>query len=65
MITRPGRGAGGPGRGWAGPGRGWAGPGCGWAGPGRTVRVTKRARRTRNSVPAVAIAGYTNAGKSS
>ncbi|MEU8183036.1 GTPase HflX [Micromonospora sp. NPDC049044] len=31
----------------------------------RTVRVTKRARRSRNSVPAVAIAGYTNAGKSS
>ncbi|MEU8333744.1 GTPase HflX [Micromonospora sp. NPDC048839] len=31
----------------------------------RTVRVTKRARRNRNSVPAVAIAGYTNAGKSS
>nr|WP_231605238.1 GTPase HflX [Micromonospora sp. HK10] len=30
-----------------------------------TVRQTKRARRTRNSVPAVAIAGYTNAGKSS
>ncbi|MDG4829746.1 GTPase HflX [Solwaraspora sp. WMMD1047] len=31
----------------------------------RTVRQTKRARRTRNGVPAVAIAGYTNAGKSS
>ena len=31
----------------------------------RTVRETKRARRRRNSVPAVAIAGYTNAGKSS
>ncbi len=31
----------------------------------RTVRATKRARRNRNSVPAVAIAGYTNAGKSS
>ncbi|MFG2102317.1 GTPase HflX [Micromonospora echinaurantiaca] len=31
----------------------------------RTVRQTKRARRARNSVPAVAIAGYTNAGKSS
>ncbi|MCX4473762.1 GTPase HflX [Micromonospora sp. NBC_01655] len=31
----------------------------------RTVRQTKRARRSRNSVPAVAIAGYTNAGKSS
>ncbi|SBT53521.1 GTPase HflX [Micromonospora auratinigra] len=30
-----------------------------------TVRQTKRARRTRNAVPAVAIAGYTNAGKSS
>ena len=31
----------------------------------RTVRQTKRSRRTRNGVPAVAIAGYTNAGKSS
>ncbi|WP_326555720.1 GTPase HflX [Micromonospora sp. NBC_01813] len=31
----------------------------------RTVRETKRARRTRNAVPGVAIAGYTNAGKSS
>jgi GTP-binding protein HflX len=31
----------------------------------RTVRQTKRARRTRNDIPAVAIAGYTNAGKSS
>jgi GTP-binding protein HflX len=31
----------------------------------RTVRHTKRARRARNAVPAVAIAGYTNAGKSS
>ncbi|HEX6967487.1 MAG TPA: GTPase HflX [Micromonosporaceae bacterium] len=31
----------------------------------RTVRETKRARRMRHGVPAVAIAGYTNAGKSS
>ncbi|SDY49895.1 GTP-binding protein HflX [Micromonospora pattaloongensis] len=31
----------------------------------RTVRQTKRSRRARNAVPAVAIAGYTNAGKSS
>ncbi|MGH4020315.1 MAG: GTPase HflX [Pseudonocardiaceae bacterium] len=31
----------------------------------RTVRDTKRGRRRRNAVPAVAIAGYTNAGKSS
>ncbi|GIF52874.1 GTP-binding protein HflX [Asanoa ferruginea] len=31
----------------------------------RVVRATKRARRNRNGVPAVAIAGYTNAGKSS
>lgn len=31
----------------------------------RTVRQTKRAQRSRNAVPAVAIAGYTNAGKSS
>jgi GTP-binding protein HflX len=31
----------------------------------RTVRDTKRGSRRRNEVPAVAIAGYTNAGKSS
>ena len=31
----------------------------------RTSRDTKRGERRRNSVPAVAIAGYTNAGKSS
>jgi len=31
----------------------------------RVTRATKRAGRRRNSVPAVAIAGYTNAGKSS
>ncbi|HEU4348287.1 MAG TPA: GTPase HflX, partial [Actinoplanes sp.] len=31
----------------------------------RTVRQTKRSRRARTGVPAVAIAGYTNAGKSS
>ncbi|MGC5017721.1 GTPase HflX [Micromonospora sp. DT47] len=31
----------------------------------KVVRQTKRARRSRNAVPAVAIAGYTNAGKSS
>jgi GTPase len=31
----------------------------------RTVRQTKRSRRSRTGVPAVAIAGYTNAGKSS
>ncbi|MGA3563613.1 GTPase HflX [Melissospora conviva] len=31
----------------------------------RTIRVTKRARRSRNGIPSVAIAGYTNAGKSS
>src|ERR671921_1752249 len=31
----------------------------------RTVRHTKRSRRARTGVPAVAIAGYTNAGKSS
>ncbi|NUP20053.1 MAG: GTPase HflX [Streptomyces sp.] len=31
----------------------------------RTIRDTKRATRRRNAVPAVAIAGYTNAGKSS
>ena len=31
----------------------------------RTVRNTKRSRRARHGVPAVAIAGYTNAGKSS
>jgi GTP-binding protein HflX len=30
----------------------------------QTVRVTKRGRRTANAVPNVAIAGYTNAGKS-
>jgi len=30
-----------------------------------TIRETKRSRRRRNSVPSVAIAGYTNAGKSS
>src|SRR5512142_1281608 len=30
-----------------------------------TVRTTKRAARTARSVPSVAIAGYTNAGKSS
>jgi GTP-binding protein HflX len=30
-----------------------------------TIRETKRAGRRRNAVPAVAIAGYTNAGKSS
>src|SRR5436190_8307724 len=30
----------------------------------RTMRETKRASRRRNAVPAVAIAGYTNAGKS-
>jgi GTP-binding protein HflX len=30
-----------------------------------TVRTTKRASRSRNSIPGVAIAGYTNAGKSS
>jgi GTP-binding protein HflX len=30
-----------------------------------TVRETKRQERVRNAVPAVAIAGYTNAGKSS
>jgi len=29
------------------------------------ARVAKRAERTRNTIPAVAIAGYTNAGKSS
>jgi GTP-binding protein HflX len=31
----------------------------------RTVRQTKRSRRSASGVPAVAIAGYTNAGKSS
>jgi GTP-binding protein HflX len=31
----------------------------------KTSRVTKRASRRRNAVPSVAIAGYTNAGKSS
>src|SRR5262245_48221213 len=31
----------------------------------RTIRDTKRAQRRRRSVPGVAIAGYTNAGKSS
>ncbi|WP_405112293.1 GTPase HflX [Micromonospora sp. NBC_01405] len=31
----------------------------------KTVRQTKRSRRARNAVPAVTIAGYTNAGKSS
>ena len=31
----------------------------------RTTRDTKRSERQRNQVPAVAIAGYTNAGKSS
>jgi GTPase len=31
----------------------------------RTVRQTMRSRRARNAVPAVAISGYTNAGKSS
>jgi GTP-binding protein HflX len=31
----------------------------------QTVRVTKRASRRRNAIPSVAIAGYTNAGKSS
>jgi GTP-binding protein HflX len=31
----------------------------------RTVRTTKRSRRASSGVPAVAIAGYTNAGKSS
>ncbi|WP_213450950.1 GTPase HflX [Rhizomonospora bruguierae] len=31
----------------------------------KTVRETKRSRRRRNAVPAVTIAGYTNAGKSS
>ncbi len=31
----------------------------------RTVRETKRANRRRNAIPAVTIAGYTNAGKSS
>src|ERR687889_269871 len=31
----------------------------------RTTRTTKRAERRRNEIPAVAIAGYTNAGRSS
>jgi len=31
----------------------------------RTARLTKRQERTRHSIPSVAIAGYTNAGKSS
>ena len=31
----------------------------------KTARDTKRAERSRNEVPSVAIAGYTNAGKSS
>src|SRR2546423_14552048 len=31
----------------------------------RVTRATKRAGRRRNSVPAVVLAGYTNAGKSS
>src|SRR5215218_4846992 len=31
----------------------------------KTTRTTKRAERRRNEIPAVAIAGYTNAGKSS
>ncbi len=31
----------------------------------RTARVTKRAERVRREIPAVAISGYTNAGKSS
>jgi GTP-binding protein HflX len=31
----------------------------------QVVRETKRSRRRANSVPAVAITGYTNAGKSS
>src|SRR4029079_14324157 len=31
----------------------------------QTARITKRAERVRHEVPAVAIAGYTNAGKSS
>ena len=31
----------------------------------KTTRDTKRAGRKRNQIPSVAIAGYTNAGKSS
>ena len=31
----------------------------------KTTRTTKRAERRRNAIPSVAIAGYTNAGKSS